>query len=185
MLGIDTDNDSAFINETIISYCKKRSLTQTRSRPYRKNDQAWVEQKNRAVVRKLVGYERFAGLDATRAMAKLYSASRLYLNYFQPSFKLKSKTREGARVSKTYHSPATPYARLMESPHVDDAVKANLTDQFQRLDPVLLLRDIRAAQQQLRELADRLPAVEREAESTAAVSTEAFLANLATASAGS
>jgi uncharacterized membrane protein len=88
MLDIDTDNDSAFINQTIIDYCKERGLIQTRSRPYRKNDQAWVEQKNGAVVRKLAGYERFAGLDATRALAKLYAASRLYVNYFQPSFKL-------------------------------------------------------------------------------------------------
>jgi hypothetical protein len=61
MLGIDTDNDSAFINQTIIDYCNERGVVQTRSRPYRKNDQAWVEQKNGAVVRRLVGYERFSG----------------------------------------------------------------------------------------------------------------------------
>lgn len=180
LLGIDTDNDGAFINETIIDYCKTRGLAQTRSRPYRKNDQAWVEQKNGAVVRKLVGYERFAGLDATRAMAKLYAASRLYLNYFQPSFKLKSKTRDGARVSKTYHSPATPYARLVESAHVSDAVKAKLTDEFRNLDPVMLLRDVRAAQQELREFSDRNAVIE-DGGASPAVSVEAFLANLTTA----
>ncbi|MGH7717123.1 MAG: integrase catalytic domain-containing protein [Vulcanimicrobiaceae bacterium] len=179
MLGVDTDNDSAFINQTIVDYCKERDLTQTRSRPYRKNDQAWVEQKNGAVVRKLAGYDRFAGLDATRALAKLYAASRLYLNYFQPSFKLKSKKRDGARIAKSYHSPSTPYARLMESPHVKDSVKVELMREFDELDPMTLLRDIRAAQQELREMVDHF-AGERSSGS-AAVTVDAFLASLATA----
>ena len=154
MLGIDTDNDSAFINQTIVDYCKDHGLTQTRSRPYRKNDQAWVEQKNGAVVRKLTGYDRFVGMDATRALARLYAASRLYINYFQPSFKLKSKTRDGARTVKAYSAPSTPYARLIDCPHVDAAVKARLKQEFEGLDPVALLRDIRAAQQRLREIVD-------------------------------
>jgi hypothetical protein len=108
MLGVDTDNDSAFMNQTVFDYCKDNGLEQTRSRGYKKNDQAWVEQKNGAIVRRLVGYGRLTGLAATQALAQLYSASRLYVNFFQPSFKLKSKTRDGARVSKTYHAPATP-----------------------------------------------------------------------------
>lgn len=144
MLGVDTDNDSAFINQTIVDYCDERGLAQTRSRPYRKNDQAWVEQKNGAVVRKLVGYERLAGLDATRAVANLYAASRLYINYFQPCFKLKSKRRDGARVEKRYYSPATPYARLMDSSHVSAAVKTKLKGECDALDPVALLRDVRS-----------------------------------------
>jgi hypothetical protein len=113
MLGVDTDNDSAFMNQTVFDYCKGKGLEQTRSRAYKKNDQAWVEQKNGAIVRRLVGYGRLTGLGATAALAQLYAASRLYVNFFQPSFKLKSKTRDGARVSKKYHRPATPCDRLL------------------------------------------------------------------------
>jgi hypothetical protein len=178
MLGIDTDNDSAFINQTIVDYCKDHGLTQTRSRPYRKNDQAWVEQKNGAVVRKLAGYDRFAGLSATRALARLYASARLYVNYFQPSFKLKSKTRDGAHTLKTYFAPSTPYARLIDSSHVPTAVKAGLKQEFDALDPVALLRDIRAAQQRLREIVDR--SSEGTSEATTA-SVDTFLTSLATA----
>jgi len=110
MLGIDTDSDSVFINQAIIDYYDEHGIAQTRSWPCRKNDQAWVEQKNGSVVRKLVGYERLAGLDATRVLAKLYATSRLYINYFQPSFKLKSKQRHGGHVAKRYYPPATPSA---------------------------------------------------------------------------
>ncbi|MBC5801718.1 MAG: transposase family protein [Candidatus Eremiobacteraeota bacterium] len=155
MLGADTDNDSAFINQTVFDYCKERGLEQTRSRPYRKNDQAWIEQKNGAIVRRLVGYGLLSGLAATQTLAKLYSASRLYINYFQPSFKLKSKTRDGARVSKAYHPPATPQERLMASPHVSDAVKVRLKEELARLDPVALLCDIRSAQQMLSDATTR------------------------------
>ena len=113
LLGFDTDNDSVFINETVRDYCASAGITFTRCRPYRKNDQAWVEQKNGSVVRKLVGYRRFEGLEATTALADLYAASRLFVNFFQPSFKLAEKSREGAKVRKTYHPPATPFQRLM------------------------------------------------------------------------
>jgi len=106
MLGIDSDNDSTFMSQAVFDYCKGRGLEQTRSRPYKKNDQAWVEQKNGAVVRRLVGYGRLSGREATNALARLYESSRLYINFFQPSFKLKSKTRDGARVHKVYFAPA-------------------------------------------------------------------------------
>ena len=112
MLGVDSDNDSAFMSQSVFDYCKGRGLEQTRSRAYKKNDQAWVEQKNGAVVRRLVGYGRLSGAEATKALAQLYVSSRLYINFFQPSFKLKSKTRDGARVHKVYFAPATPCDRL-------------------------------------------------------------------------
>jgi len=144
------------MNQTVFDYCKDNSLEQTRSRAYKKNDQAWVEQ-NGAIVRRLVGYGRLSGLAATHALAQLYSASRLYVNFFQPSFKLKSKTRDGARVSKTYHAPATPCDRLLASPCVSQAIKMKLEEQFSGLDPVRLLRDIRAAQQILSDMAARVP----------------------------
>ncbi|MEN8506618.1 transposase, partial [Paraburkholderia terricola] len=73
--------------------CKATGIELTRSRPYKKNDQAWVEQKNGSIVRRLVGYGQLRGLDATETLASLYEVSRLYINFFQPSFKLKSKTR--------------------------------------------------------------------------------------------
>ena len=111
--GIDTDNDSAFINETLQGYCQEQQLEFTRSRAYQKNDQAWIEQKNGAVIRRFVGYRRFSGLVAGQCLARLYEMVRLYVNYFQPSFKLRSKTREGAKVKKQYHKPATPCDRLL------------------------------------------------------------------------
>ena len=179
MLGVDTDNDSAFMNPTVFDYCKVNGLEQTRSRAYKKNDQAWVEQKNGAIVRRLVGYGRLSGLAATQALAQLYASSRLYVNFFQPSFKLKSKTRDGARVSKKYHAPATPCDRLLASPRVSEPIKSKLREQFNGLDPVVLLRDIRAAQQVLSDIAARGPRDRSPATAAADVST--FLESLATA----
>lgn len=153
MLGVDTDNDSAFMNQTVFDYCKENGLEQTRSRAYMKNDQAWVEQKNGAIVRRLVGYGRLSGLAPTQALAQLYAVSRLYINFFQASFKLKSKTRDGARVSKKYYPPMTPCDRLLALANVDEAAKGRLREQFMGLDPVRLLQDIRAAQHTLAGLA--------------------------------
>ncbi len=88
LLGFDTDNDRVFMNETVRDYCQAAGVQFTRCRPYRKNDQAWVEQKNGAVVRHSVGYRRYEGLDAAAALARLYASLRLFVNFFQPSFKL-------------------------------------------------------------------------------------------------
>jgi hypothetical protein len=121
LLGFDTDNDSVFMNETVRAYCVEAGLMFTRCRPYRKNDQAWVEQKNGAVVRRVVGYRRYEGLQAAVLLGRLYAALRLFVNFFQPSFKLAEKTRDGARVSKRYHPPATPYQRLIADPRRDTA----------------------------------------------------------------
>ncbi len=153
MLGVDSDNDSAFMSESVFDYCKGQGLVQTRSRAYKKNDQAWVEQKNGSIVRRLVGYGRLSGVEATKALATLYASSRLYVNFFQPSFKLKSKTRDGAKVHKVYFKPATPCDRLLAHASIEPAVKARLKVQFESLDPVRLLQDIRAAQQTLSEFA--------------------------------
>jgi len=116
LLGLDTDNDSVFINETFRDYCEQVGIEFTRCRPYRKNDQAWVEQKNGAVVRRMIGYRRFEGLEAAAALARLYAAMRLFVNFFQPSFKLAAKARDGAQVRKRYHPPATPCQRLLGAP---------------------------------------------------------------------
>jgi hypothetical protein len=105
--GLDVDNDSAFINDTLVGYCRNNDIELTRCRAYKKNDQAWIEQKNGAVIRRMVGYGRLEGAPAAAVLNKLYTSARLFVNFFQPSFKLISKTREGAKVIKKYHPPAT------------------------------------------------------------------------------
>ena len=153
--GVDFDNDSAFMNEIVIPWCRGQKLEVTRSRAYKKNDQAFVEQKNGAVVRRLMGYGRFDGVETARVMARLYAAARLYVNFFQPSFKLKEKRREGAKVIKRYHDPSTPYERALAHPMVTEAVKERLRAQYRTLDPVALLAEIRAAQEELGNRIDR------------------------------
>lgn len=153
--GVDFDNDSAFMNDVVIPWCRGQKLEVTRSRAYKKNDQAFVEQKNGAVVRRLMGYGRFDGIETARVMARLYAAARLYVNFFQPSFKLKEKRREGAKVIKRYHNPSTPYERALAHPMVPEAVKKRLREQYRILDPVALLAEIRAAQEELGNRIDR------------------------------
>jgi hypothetical protein len=153
--GVDFDNDSAFMNEVVVPWCRGQKLEVTRSRAYKKNDQAFVEQKNGAVVRRLMGYGRFEGVETARVMGRLYAAARLYVNFFQPSFKLKEKRREGAKVIKRYHEPSTPYERALAHPMVAEAVKEWLRAQYRTLDPVALLAEIRAAQEELGNRIDR------------------------------
>jgi hypothetical protein len=151
--GIDSDNDSAFINETLQDYCTSHGIEFTRSRPYHKNDQAWIEQKNGSVVRRFVGYGRLSGLIAAQCLGRLYGSIRLYVNFFQPSFKLLSKTREGAKVKKTYHKPATPCDRLLAQPTVTATAKEALREELAPLDPLALLHQIRDGQSALAALA--------------------------------
>ncbi len=173
VLGIDTDNDGAFINETLLAYCQEQKLEFTRSRAYQKNDQAWIEQKNGAVVRRFVGYERYTGLVAGQCLAQLFQAVRLYVNYFQPSFKLLSKVREGAKVKKFYDKPLTPCERLLAHTAIAEATKENLRMERGRLDPLGLLHRIREGQAALAALGsgDLRSGPERE-------SLEQFLAKL-------
>src|SRR5690606_5372337 len=124
--AVDVDNGSEFVNDKLIEYGVGNGIELTRSRPYRKNDQAWIEQKNGAVVRKLLGYRRFEGLAAARAMARLYGASRLFVNFFQPSFKLATKHRDGAKVIKRYHPPQTPCERLLLAQDMSPEAKGKL-----------------------------------------------------------
>jgi hypothetical protein len=176
LLGLDTDNDSVFMNETVRDYCLRENIELTRCRPYRKNDQAFVEQKNGAIVRKIVGYRRFEGLQATRELARLYASTRLFVNFFQPSFKLKEKHRDGAKVIKRYHRPATPYQRLLADPRTPEESRRQLTALSLTLDPILLLRDIRLAQERLVAIADT-PGGQVVA-NDAALPLEAFLEDL-------
>lgn len=149
ILGIDTDNGSEFINEELFSYCGRENITFTRSRPYRKNDQAHVEQKNGSVIRRAVGYERFEGVESWTCLLDLYRILRLYVNFFQPSCKLLEKTRIGSRVKKKYDKAQTPYQRLLESDRLKKERTTKLTQQFESFDPVLLLEQIGSLQDKL------------------------------------
>lgn len=152
--ALDVDNGSEFINETLIQYCLKNGIELTRSRPYRKNDQAWIEQKNGAIVRKLVGYRRLEGIATAQALGRLYGASRLFVNFFQPSFKLAEKHRQGAQVLKRYHVPQTPCERLLHTESTPESTKVKLREVGEALDPLQLLEEVRAVQAHLVALAD-------------------------------
>lgn len=144
--GIDSDNARAFINDTLLTYGQTHQLAFTRSRAYQKNDQAWMAQKNGAVVRRFVGYERLAGIVAGQCRAQLFQAVRRYVNYFQPSFKLRSKIRQGAKVQKSYHQSLTPSERLLGHSSVTEAIKATLRAEQGQLHPLALLHRIRESQ---------------------------------------
>lgn len=153
LLGINSDNDNAFVNESLITYCTEQKIAFTRSRPCRKNDQAWIEQKNGAIIRRFVGYARFSGPVAAQTLANLYRNLRLYVNFFQPSFKLLSKHREGSKVKKSYTKPVTPCDRLIADSRVQSHFKEALIETRGKLDPMELLHSVRMAQSALASLA--------------------------------
>lgn len=154
LLGIDSDNGSEFINGHLMAYCADNQITFTRSRPYRKNDSCFIEQKNWTAVRQMVGYPRYDTDAELAVLNELYSYLRLYLNFFQPQMRLKDKTREGAKVKKRYDEPRTPYQRLMQSGIAPKAKKA-LTKTYLTLNPVELKREIARCQDKLIKLAGK------------------------------
>jgi len=142
LLGIDSDNDTAFINDNLYRYCQSEQITFTRSRPYKKNDQAHVEQKNWTAVRRLIGYDRYES-DAALALFKaIYQDWRLYANFFQPVLKLIDKHRIGSQVIKQYDIARTPYQRVLESPDVSEEDKERLHQLYPTLNPVALRQHI-------------------------------------------
>ncbi len=146
MLGLDTDNGSEFIKYELLKFCEIKKITFTRSRAYRKNDQAHVEEKNGSIVRKLIGYDRYEGRHAWHALAEVYAVLRLYVNFFQLSMKLISKERRGAKVHKSYDKAQTPYQRLMSCTHINQEIKNQLRNQYERLNPVILLENLKKLQ---------------------------------------
>jgi len=152
LLGLDSDNDSAFLNGNLLRYCKDHKITFTRCRPYKKNDQAHVEQKNWSAVRKLVGYERYTSREAKEVLEAIYADWRLLLNFFQPVRKLVSKERVGSKVRKRYDQAQTPYQRVLVSPLVSEEDKAKLRELYRTLNPVELQRRIHRNLEQLRRL---------------------------------
>ncbi len=171
LLGFDTDNDSVFMNETVRDTARRLALSSPAAvriarttrplgrlrRPLlrRRIARAMVEQKNGAVVRRIAGCRRTVGLEAAATLGRLYGSVRLFVNFFQPSLKLAGKVRDGAKVTKRCHAPATPCQRLMADPRTSDEVRRRVSASHVTLDPVRLLSEIRLAQQQLVEIADR------------------------------
>jgi len=155
VLGIDSDNDTAFINAHLLKWCEKKGITFTRSRPYKKNDNCHVEQKNWSIVRRYVGYFRYES-DSLSVLNDLYKKLRLYINFFQPSMKLIEKKRVGSKVRKKYDSPKTPFERVLESSEVSDVVKKELTKIYESLNPAQLRKEIAVLQKKLFNLAVRV-----------------------------
>lgn len=157
LLGIDSDNGSEFINHHLFTYCQRKKITFTRSRPYRKNDNAHVEQKNWSAVRRLVGYDRYSTRAALAHLAQVHRLSSLYLNFFQPVMKLQHKRRHGARVHRVYDTARTPYRRLVERGVLSPEERNALDRRYRTLNPVRLKARIDAALDALWSTADRRP----------------------------
>jgi hypothetical protein len=138
LLGIDSDNGGEFINDLLLRYCITEQITFTRSRPFQKNDQAHVEQKNWSVVRRLIGYDRLEGDEQFALLQSIYQDWRLYVNFFQPVLKLSSKERIGNKLLRRYDSARTPYQRLLERDEISLAQKAHLLHLYLSLNPVEL-----------------------------------------------
>lgn len=152
LLGIDCDNDSVFINALLKRYCEDHQITFTRSRPWKKNDQAWVEQKNGAVVRGNIGYRRYTSPEAARLLEAIDADLHLYVNFFQPVRKLIEKKRNGAKVYKRYDVAQTPYQRALLAPDVDAHCKVRLRHEYWQANPAQLRQQIDDKLRRLRQL---------------------------------
>ena len=133
-----TDNGSEFLNDLLQPYCQREGIRTSRGRAYKKNDQAYVEQKNWTAVRRLVGYRRYSSKAARERLNAFYELDRLYRNFFQPIRKGIGKERIGGRVIKRYDQAATPYQRLVASGVLDAARCRQLEVLYRSLNPVKL-----------------------------------------------
>jgi hypothetical protein len=159
MLGFDCDNGSEFLNEIVEAYLlrRHRSVEWTRSRAYKKNDQAHVEQKNFTHVRQLLGYGRFGDLELRGMVDELYQEAWLPLrNHFTPVMKLEEKHRIGGKVRKKYDQPATPCDRLLACAKVSEETKRRLRETRAGLDPLDLAQDIEARLERIFAIVERL-----------------------------
>ncbi len=142
MKSLHTDNGSEFINHTLYNWCQKEQVTFTRGRSYRKNDQAYVEQRNWLTIRRQVGYDRLASKQAYALLGQLYPLLCQQLNFFRPVRKLAAKERAGSRVFKRYDEPRTSYQRLIEREILSVEQRHDLREQMLRLNPAHLQRRI-------------------------------------------
>jgi len=152
LLGFDTDNGSEFINEDVYEYCQERGIAFERGRPGKKNDQAHVEQKNGSVVRRSVGYERYEGNDALKALQNAYSILRVHLNYFQPSMKLVEKKRNGDSTYRKHDVAQTPLRRLLNCGILTQTARERLEKDFAEADPLILIQQLAWATKRLQSL---------------------------------
>jgi hypothetical protein len=152
LLGIHSDNGTEFMNGHLIRYCQHEHITLTRSRPYRKNDNCFVEQKNWSIVRRTVWYLRYDTEEEVRLMNRIYQSLRLFTNFFLPVMQLTRKTRQGAKVTRSYDTPCSPYERILASPCITQQAKEALRHQYQCLDPVALHDTILEDQRRLQDL---------------------------------
>jgi hypothetical protein len=146
ILGLDTDNGCEFINECLLAYYEAEHITFTRGRPDVKNDQCFVEQKNGAVVRQVIGYDRFEGEQAYQQLREVYQALHLYINGFQPSMKLQAKQYDGKKVRRIYDAAKTPLQRLLLSHVLSASQKQELQHAAQVLDPLRLFHHLQDLQ---------------------------------------
>jgi len=149
ILGFDSDNGSEFINDELWRYGEKEHITFTRSRPYRKNDSCYIEQKNWSVIRRTVGYGRYDSDKEVGILNKLYGYLRLYVNFFQPVRKLVQKERIGSRIIKRYDVAQTPFRRVLASAVIPEEIKMKLERQYDMLNPAELKRQITRLQNEL------------------------------------
>jgi len=142
ILGIDSDNGSEFINHHLVKFCEERKITFTKSRPYKKNDSCYVEQKNWSVVRRTVGYLRYETKQEVEIINQIYKYLRLFTNYFQPQVKCIEKIRIGSKIKKRYDKPKTPYQRIIECDQIDSKTKEKLKKIYEELDIVKIKKKI-------------------------------------------
>lgn len=142
ILGYDSDSGSEFINHQLYRYSIQEKITFTRGRPGKKNDNAFVEEKNDSIVRNWVGYGRYDTQQQVDILNELYAVLRLYTNFFQPVMKLKEKERIGSKVIKRYDKATTPYKRILRSKDISKNIKDRLRNQYKALNLVLLKKQI-------------------------------------------
>ena len=140
LLGLDSDNGGEFINYHLVRYCQGENIYFTRSRPDRKNDNAYVEQKNYTHIRRWLGYGRFDNEQQLKLINNLYRRElRLYNNFFRPVMKIISKEKINNSICrKKYDTAKTPYQRLLESDQINQEQKQKLTEIYLSLNPVQL-----------------------------------------------
>jgi len=148
-LGIDSDGGSEFINSELVRYCNHERLTFTRSRPYRKNDQNFVEQKNYSVIRRVLGYARFETHAQLNLVNRILSLYRFYVNFFQPVDRLREKIRNGPRTTRQYDKALTPYQRILLCPEISQNIKNDLCSIYAKLNPADLKRRIDSLRHEL------------------------------------
>jgi hypothetical protein len=152
--SLHSDNGSEFINRHLVSYCRRHGIAFSRARPYKKNDNAHIEQKNWTHVRRLLGWQRLDSAAVLRVVNSLYrNELRLWMNFFQPTVKLVSKHRTGARIVRRYDAPQTPLDRLLACSSITEQVKQELCRQRAALDPFLLAAQIDAKLVKIKSLA--------------------------------